>query len=434
MKNLVRIIIITIIFSLPSIFNLKAEDSLDKLKVGFTERFRFVSWDNSISLADENSDSKSFTRHRTSAMLQWNPNRDIEFGLKITNEFRNYLNPKNIDFEMHELIFDQLYFKWKNPGKLPLIFTIGRQNIILGEGFVVMDGHPLDGSRSIYFNAARVDFNWGNKNTLTAFFTYQPETDNILPVINNQDQALIESPEKGLGLYYSGKIKKTAIEAYFIRKDTDESNAHPTASGINALGTRISHSLTTHLTITAEGAYQWGNHKPLIGEKNNHKACGGYFHFDYLFKESLPLLRKLTVGGIYLSGDDPESRDIEGWDPLFSRWPKWSESYIYTQIKENSVGYWSNLNSLYVSLLMDVTQPVNLRLSWHHLTANELSPGAFPGGTGKPRGNLLINKLVFRINKYFTGHFLWEYFNPGTFYFDGADSAHWLRFELLFKI
>ncbi len=35
-----------------------------------------------------------------------------------------------------------------------------------------------------------------------------------------------------------------------------------------------------------------------------------------------------------MSGDDPSTDDNEGWDPLFSRWPKWSELYIYSLATE----------------------------------------------------------------------------------------------------
>jgi len=29
---------------------------------------------------------------------------------------------------------------------------------------------------------------------------------------------------------------------------------------------------------------------------------------------------------------------------LYSRWPKWSELYIYSQVPEKGVAYWTNLN------------------------------------------------------------------------------------------
>ncbi|MCP5103409.1 MAG: alginate export family protein, partial [bacterium] len=292
------------------ILNAEKEKSTSKFKISFSERFRFVGWDNAVNLDGDAGDGFAFTRHRTSLMGQWFPNQDMEFAVKLTNEFREYLAPKNRDFTIHEIIFDQLYLKWKNVGTLPLTLTVGRQNIILGEGFVVMDGHPLDGSRSIYFNALRADYRFGKKHRLTAFFMYQPVTDNILPVINSKDAPLIEKPEQGLGLYYSGSFNKTRLEAYLIRKDVDGTDDRPVESGINTLGARVIFPLVSQLSLTVEGAYQFGSYGDF-----DRAAMGGYFHLDYKVGENVPLLKKVTFGGIYLSGDDPATEKVEGWDP-----------------------------------------------------------------------------------------------------------------------
>ena len=428
MKKLMNVLLIISLMLIVGITY--GEESSSKLKISVIERFRFTGWDNAVSLDENADDAAAFTRHRTSLALKWQINPDLEFNLKLTNEFRNYLTPKNREFEIHEVIFDQLYVKWKNVGKLPLTLTLGRQNIIMGEGFLVFEAHPLDGSRSIYFNAARADYQFNKNHRLTAFYSYQPETDDILPVLNEPEfpQPLIEQPERGLALYYTGMFAKTGVEAYFIRKDMEDT-ADRLASGINTLGARVHIPLATRLALTTEGAYQFGTYGDF-----DRAAFGGYFHLDYTFNEKTPLLKTFTFGGIYLSGDDPATEKIEGWDAVFGRWPKWSESYIYTLVKENSVAYWSNLNSLYLSLAMDLTERMNLTLTWYHLGANERGTTAFTGGSGKTRGDLFIGMLKFRINKYFDGHVLWEHFNPGNFYFAGADGFNWIRFELMFKI
>ncbi|MCU0288222.1 MAG: alginate export family protein [Acidobacteria bacterium] len=400
-----------------------------KLQINFSERFRMESWDNAINLDKNLGDATAYTRNRTSLSLLWFPSQKLEFSIKLTNEFRNYLTPKTNKFKFHEILVDQLYVKWTGTGQLPLSLTLGRQNMTLGEGFVVMDGGPLDGSRSIYFNAARADYRLIDDHTLMAFYCYQPENDNLLPVINNLNAPLVEQPEQGFGLYYTGKLNKTSLEVYAIRKNIKETEKRPIKSAINTFGARVVLPLFARVSLTGEGAYQFGTFGNL-----DRAAAGGYFHLDYKFSEKMPLLRMFTFGGIYLSGDDPATAKKEDWDPLFSRWPKWSEAYIYTLIREQGVAYWSNLNSLYISLLLDFTERMNLVLTWHHLGANEKNLGIFPGGTGRTRGDLLIARLDFKINRYFSGHFLWEHFNPGNFYFKGASWYNWLRFELMYKI
>jgi len=423
-------ILLSIIIVFASGF-LSGENSNSKLKFSFSERFRFVGWENAINLNDESSDEFSFTRHRTSLGAVWTPGTNLELGIKLTNEFRYYLNPKHRNFNMHEIVFDQLYVKWKNVGNSPLTLTLGRQNIILGEGFVVLEGHPLDGSRTIYFNAIRADYQFSKQHKLTTFFSYQPTTDDILPVINDRDQGLIDKPTYGFGMYYTGKLNRTGLEAYYIYKKED-SDFHPTLdANISTIGARVNQPLMSQLSLTAEFAYQFGTY-----EDDDMAAYGGYFHLDYLFKKSVPLLKKLTLGGILLSGDNANTDKYEGWDPVFSRWPKWSESYIYTLIRENGVAYWSNLNSVYLSLLMDLTKGVDLNLTYHRLGANResgLLGSAFISTDGKSRGDLIIGKMNIRINKYTTAHFIWEHFKPGDYYVEGADSCNWLRFEVMFK-
>lgn len=405
------------------------EATSPKLKFSFSERLRYESWDNTVSLSEEPNagPSTAYTRHRTTIGAQWFPNENLEFAIKLTNEFRYYLTPKERDFKIHEIFFDQLYIKWKNIAQLPLTLTLGRQNMIMGEGFVIIEPNPLDGSRAIGFNAIRLDYNFDKNHSLTAFYCYQPETDNLLPLINSQDQAMIEQPERGLGLYYVGNFNKTRLDVYYIRKDIDDTDTKPFDAGINALGARLNLPITTKLSLTVETTFELGKFADI-----DQKGFGGYFHLDYQFGDQVPILNTLTLGGIFYTGDNPETEKIEAWEPLFGRWPKWSESLIYSFIKEKAIAYWTNLNSIYISCLLDLMQSMKLRLTYHHLGAGQVGMSAFTSGNGKSRGDLFMGRIDFEINKHTSGHFVWEHFNPGSYYFDGADVANWLRFELFF--
>jgi hypothetical protein len=90
--------------------------------------------------------------------------------------------------------------------------------------------------------------------------------------------------------------------------------------------------------------------------------------------------------------------------------------------------------SLYGETLISLNDNPKLLLAWHHLLAAEkAAPSAFLSGEGKSRGDLAIAKLTYDINRNLAGHFIWEYFAPGNFFFAGAQSYAWVRFELLFK-
>lgn len=431
MKKYINIIIGLLLVSSMTVYSQVNDGNKESsnFKIGFAERFRMVTWDNAITLSEAAQAGNSFTRIRTNIFGSWMPAANWELNFKITNEFRSYFLPQR-EFDMNEIFIDQLFVKYKSDfGDV----TLGRQNLILGEGFVVMDGHPLDGSRSIYFNAARFDWNINKSNKLTAFYTYVPETDNILPVINDFKQRLLEQPEQGIGFYYTGCINSLNLQGYFINKKILEGDNFLTESTINSIGGRVQLPVGNQLKLTVEAAYQTGS----IGDFDR-SAFGGYAYASYktnFDKVFLPVTA--TVGGIYLSGDDPDTKDVEGWDPLFSRWPKWSESYIYTLIIENGgkVGYWSNFASLYAKFNFNLMEDLKFNLDYHFMLAPENAvAGNFPGGTGNTRGNLIIGKLVYIINKNLTGHLLFEHFDPGDYYFDGSDGYNWARIEFMFKI
>ena len=406
-----------------------AEDKpAPRLKLIFAERFRSETWDNAINLDDTSSENFAYTRNKTTLGLQWFAAKGLEMTGKLTNEFRVHFAPKNRPFGWNEAFFDNLYVKWKLPQGLPFTLTAGRQDIFLGEGFVIADGNPLDGSRSFYFNAIRLDYE-ARPNHKIIFLLHSIErTDKYLPTINDQDQLLVEQPEKALAVYYSGQFGRSTLDAYIIRKTIERVEATDIASGINTLGARLQTPILKPLLLTFEGAVQGGSY----GEADR-GALGGIFHFDYSTGSAIPFLKTLVFGGIFLSGDRPGTEKLEAWDPLFSRWPKWSEGYIYTFIRESRVAYWSNLTSLYGSVVLDFGSRANCTLTLHRLGADERNPAAFPGGAGVGRGMLLVSRFNFTISQYLSGHFQWDHFGPGDFYRDGASRFNWLRFELMFR-
>ena len=415
-----------------------------KFKFSFSERVRLVSYDNAVTLSKDANAANTFSRMRTSVMGQWFPVHSLELGAKLTHEFRNYFAPSTADFHMNEVIFDQLYLKWDTDKFVEGTLTLGRQNIMLGEGFVIMDASPCDGSRTSYFNALRYDWNINKSNSLTFFYSYMNETDD-LPAINGNDidpsfqgdgsWELIEQDETGFGIYYTGIFSELNLQSYYIRKDYNNPDiaVGQVDADVNTVGSRIVYSFDNHLSSTLEGAYQFGSRGG-----NNSSGFGCYAHVDYTLLSKINFFPKvLTAGVIYLSGDDPSTSDYEGWDALWGRWPKWSESYIYTQIKEynGKPAYWTNLSSLYVAAAFYIYPGMNLITTYHHMTAPETAGSAsFPGGTGSIRGDLLQTKLTYAVNKNVSGHIVYERFMPGDYYFDGADPSNWTRFELLFNI
>jgi hypothetical protein len=406
----------------------KTEGAEPRLKLIFVERFRFEAWDNAVSLDETADDASAYTRNRTTLGLDWKPLKNFEVLGKVTNEFRVTLAPKDRAFGWHELFVDNLYIKWTLPGRVPFTVTAGRQDLNFGEGFVIADGTPGDGSRSYYFNALRVDAGLAEGHTLTAFAHATKATDRYLPVVHPKPQALAEQPESALALYYAGMFGKTRLDAYAVRKTTDANEAWPIATRTETFGARAVAPLAKPLSLTVEAAFQTGK----AGEAGR-AATGAIAHLDYDLKGTLPWLKSAVIGGILLSGDDPATARMEGWDPIFSRWPKWSESYIYTYTRESRPSYWSNLSSVYAQLAFDLGARSDGHLMIMPMGAGHAQVADFPGGSGRYRGTLLRGRLNYKVSKYLTGRVIWEHFTPGSFYLPGASSYNWLQFEIIFR-
>jgi hypothetical protein len=239
---------------------------------------------------------------------------------------------------------------------------------------------------------------------------------------------MVEQEEQGVGVYFSGNSKTTGLEAYLFRKDAFSFGLLP-GGALHVAGGRVAHPFSARLSLTAEAALQLGTR----GQERR-RGLGGYFHLDRKSGWRFPLPALLTLGGIYLSGDDPASSRHEGWDMAFSRWPKWSDSLIYLQARETRVADWTNFISLYAALTLEPAATVKLNLAWHHLAAPETTaPTVMLSGAGKGRGDLLIAKVTYDVSKHLAGRLIWEYFMPGNFYRAGADPYHWVQFELFFR-
>jgi hypothetical protein len=107
--------------------------------------------------------------------------------------------------------------------------------------------------------------------------------------------------------------------------------------------------------------------------------------------------------------------------------------YIYSHTGENigggrQVAYWTNTLAPNIKYVMDVHPKVNMTLWFHHLQAFHPTSS----GEGTTRGTEFQLWLKAKFNKFFTGHFLYDYFIPGDFYADPLANAQFLRFELMY--
>jgi hypothetical protein len=369
-------------------------------------------------LNNETDPDLEFTRAKSSLGFNCKWDNGIVFKTIITNEFRYYISPSNKDFSLNEIFFEQLYFKFS---KKDFTLTLGRQNIMLGEGLVMFDGSPLDGSRSAYFNGLYV--NYGFENFKVNFFAVtQPAVDDYLPVINSQNQPLVEFKEKAYGFYSTYENRDSLFDIYFLNKKTEK-----IGNNIDTIGVRWKCNYNKHIIFTVEYAFQRGDY----GIKT-HNAFGGYGYIDF----ALTTDKTFTLGVISLSGDKTGTTDVnEGWDSPFGRWPKWSELLIYALIVENNgkVAYWSNFNAYYGRYSIKFSKSL-LKLTFYKLFANNYTDTTdFLSGKSKDRGNLLTVRYKYKFKKNIDFSIVYEYFSPGNYYFEERNNASFFRIETSLK-
>ncbi len=405
---------------------------------GFRERVRQAYIANPFDLSDGNPDDRNYIRVRTQLWGSWDPREGWELKVQLNNEHRHWLKSEqgleDLDFEIDELVVENLFLSIKRIAGSPFSVILGRQNIIRGEGFIYMDGSPLEGSRTAYFNGMRLMMEY-EKRSLELNAISNPTWDKYLPVINNLQNGLIEHEESGVGLYYTdNSFSNKKIEAYYDFKNEKKPGERLQESDIHTLGGRVSGEYGKMLRYAAEFAFQAGD---MAGA--GRRGFGGYAHGT--LSSSMPWEPSLTAGFLYLSGDDPSTEEYEGWNPLYSRWPKWSDLYIYTLAPEAGVAYWENIMAPSIKLALKPFEQMTLESTLYYMLAPQDDPDSAPGvsnpnplfGDGDTRGTLSIIRLNWRFGEHLSGHLLWERLYPGDYYFDGADPADFLRWQLYFS-
>ncbi len=421
--------------ALPAPLSAAGSQGEPAFKWGFVERVRQEYLGNVYDFDEGGDDTWNYLRFRSQLLASWVPAGGWRIGAVLNNEHRHWFKStrgyEDRDFEIDEFIVENLYVSADRVGGSPFGFVAGRQNIMYGEGFLFMDGGPLDGSRTGYFNALRIKAAF-SKRSVEMHILKDPSWDRYLPVINCLSKKLIEYDETGAGLYYiDDSVEGHRIEAYYFFKNERGDRGVLPESDIHTVGARMSGRYAGSLDYAAELAVQLGDRGGA-----DRRGFGGYMHGTYSFPVSLkPVVR---AGLIYLSGDDRATEDYEGWDPLYSRWPKWSELYIYAlAAHENGVAWWDNLMAPNVGFSIKPAGGFTLETSIYFMTALVDEPEFLSSetvfGEGYYRGTLSVVKLTWSAKKYFSGHLLWERFIPGDYYFEGSDAADFLRCELNFR-
>lgn len=439
---------------------------LEGVEMGLDLRLREVYAENIFSLNDDWSGDEDWNRNhwqriRARWSIRWALSEDVDFDARLTWEFWNHCDPErndvlgffanqNLDFD--EAIFDAFNFQWRNAFDAPLTLTIGRQDIILGTGWLVLDGTPGDGSRTIFFDAVRAEYQVSDTGKLNLIYIqqYDDESEWLPPfnhgAVDERRHLTQKQDERGVIVYYTDRLTDAInYDAYYIYKRERSSDwadfwpaQTPTSDGdINTFGGRLFGNLDEHWNYSAEAAYQFGRYRAPGGPSVDQRALGANTRLMYAFGDKLQ--NELHVGYEYLSGDDPSTSKNEKFNTLWGDWPQYQrggdlQSYLWTF--EGALGEVTNLHRVGVGHSFKPNEVWTIATDYNLFWADETGGADAFGATGANtltndnfRGHMISGIATYSCCQKFKTHFMLDYFIPGDYYAI-SDDAYFARINL----
>jgi hypothetical protein len=419
-------------------------------------RIRNEYFNNLLTLNHDNPLSEQeYLRFRARIWSSVKPVDDVSLNVRLTTEPREWVRPAGYTvykgqtgLDWTEGIFDAMNVQWKNIASAPVSIIVGRQDLMLGDGWLTGEGTPYDGSWTFYMDAARLTWELKDQHTtIEAIGILQTAKDDAwLPTINNQNRYESEQDETGAILnIVNASIPAANLNGYFIYKHDDKvsaATAPPRGDNANiyTLGGRIFGLLSTHWKYSVEGAYQFGEKQDLFiaypsvsQDYRDLNAFGANTKLSYLFKDTLN--NTVSLSYEYLSGDNPNTSSDEMFDNLWGRYPRWSEIGLYSFAAETRVGQQANYHRIGPSWSITPAKGLDLTASYYALIADQEvatrgAAGLF-SDSGSFRGHFAAAVLKYKFSPHLSGHLWGEIELPGDYYVH-QEMLSFFRAEVLF--
>ncbi|HFQ82215.1 MAG TPA: hypothetical protein ENK33_12720 [Desulfobacterales bacterium] len=329
----------------------------------------------------------------------------------------------------NKVFLDNAYINVRNMFNLPVDMTFGRQNLIYGSGFVILDGQSQFASTSIYFDGVKLRWHATDKTFLDLLYMKDQEgnRDNA----SNDDITLSGAYLTSTGCPYIGKS-----EFYILNRD-DEG----LGKNIWMYGLRLSDKLSNGFDYSIEAAIQRGD----ANDTQDQKAWGTKLDAGYTFQK-LGMRPRIYLGYDYLSGDkDPQNTttgDNEGWDVFYGGWPQFGDllAWKYVQIPsgnalENVYDYnrqssttgeavYSNLQIMTLGTSAHLLKDLAANISYSKLKFNHTY-----AGVSDDFGDYYQGKLKYQYNKNLSFSMYGALIAPGDAFNDtpknNATEAYW---------
>jgi len=321
----------------------------------------------------------------------------------------------------NKVFLDNAYINVRNLLGLPVDATIGRQNLIYGTGFVILDGQSQFGSTSIYFDGVKLRWHITDSITLDGLYMKDQENNRANNVNSNSGDDITLAG----GYLIAKNCPMVGQSEFYILNRHDET----LKKDIWMYGARIANKMDNGFDYSLEAAIQRGDALANVDQE----AWGTKLGAGYTFKD-VAMQPRLYLGYAYLSGDDPNTQHNEGWDVFYGGWPQFGDllawkfvnigagnslNAVYNYNRLSSTGgeaVYSNFSIGTIGASARLMKNLSADISYSMLTFDEVAAGA-----DDDFGDYYQAKLNYQYNKNLSFALYGAMLNPGGA-FAGADD------------
>jgi len=401
-------------------------------KIGLDARYRFYHEDNRRLSKMNPADHRAWQRLRTrlSATIIPFKTEDVRVNTRMMYEARYWHKPDVMmhPYTHHETLLDRLNVEVRNLFGHPVTVTAGRQNLKFGDGWLVFNGTPRDGSRTGFFDAIRLTCSPDDATTADLIYIHNKANSSTLHrPIDDRNMDLSEQDESGVIAYLSRKTDDvTKVDGYFIYKRDQRTMAAGNNSDIYTIGSRVERQFTDNVSARVEVAGQWGRkNRTHLGN------MGANARVTYAFRDNSS--NSVHLDYEYHGGD---SRNDGAFDPLWGRHAQWSPLYNDSvSLLEEPIDYSPNFHRIGVGWLAKPLPKTTVGVDYMILVADRNPNGTAANFSnhGKLRGHLAKAYVKYKIDEHVQTRILCETFFPGSYYSKARnDIASFFQWQVLF--
>ena len=221
------------------------------------------------------------------------------------------------------VLLDQARVDFPSIGDSDFSLAVGRQDILVGDGFIIGDGY-LDHDGAFwtipfsFFDAARADYEAGSFHVMAMGALLSKTFAEEAPAPELPGETFTAEPDGqiyGLDAAYTWGERASAGLGFFRRDDTGGTDNDASIVAVRGSATMPGVALSGEVGV--EG-----------GKIRGTDLRGCAFHVDatHTFCEESETYAKASY--LFFSGDDTDTEKNEAYYPWFYRWNDWSQYYV----------------------------------------------------------------------------------------------------------